>query len=121
MEDFGSDRKVNKRFVGTQTQDNVDGPTECKNRCDDIADCVAWSSTFNLGQNYCYQFTSITSVEDDQDFQSQVKGCPSTDNEFQIPCYIKLQDEALQATGNIQSTESYDIVPPPRYRPSMGC
>ena len=98
----------NKRFVGTSTHNNVADPNHCMNQCKDQATCVAWSSTKNRSTNKCFKFTAVTSVEDDSVYKSAVKSCPSSDGDFEIPCYIKLEDDTLLTTGNIRTTICYD-------------
>ena len=106
IEDFGLTQD-NKRFVGTSTHNNVADPNHCMNQCKDQADCVAWSSTKNWATNNCFKYTSVTSVEDDSVYKSAVKSCPSSDGDFEIPCYIKLEDDTLLTTGNILITICY--------------
>ena len=93
---FGLNQE-NKRFVGTSSTNNVADSTEC----------VAWSGSRGWAQNYCYKLTLATGVDYDSVYKSGVKSCPSSDNGFEIPCYLKLNDTLLLSTGNIRSKKMF--------------
>ena len=99
IESFGSPLD-NKRFVGSATMNNVADPNHCMNQCKDQIDCVAWSGTKSWVTNSCYKFTSVSGVDDDPAYKSAVKSCPSSDKKFEIPCYIKIENDNLLTTGN---------------------
>ena len=117
---FGLNQE-NKRFVGTASMNNVADSDQCLAECEDQADCVAWSGSRGWEQNNCYKFTLVTGVDDDSVYKSGVKSCPSSDNGFEIPCYLKLNDNLLLSTGNIRSKIMFTSPPLLRYWQSVGC